>query len=279
MPHGNSSPHHNQSTPEGIAFYGDALARLAEAGIPFLVGGGYAIQVHTGIARATKDFDLFVLSEDVPRMMQIFASAGYRTELTFPHWLGKAFSGDELIDIIFSSGNGLCPVDQRWFEHAIDGIVLGLPVQVCPPEETIWQKAFIMERDRYDGADVAHLLRACGRGLDWQRLLERFGPHWRVLLAHLVLFGYVYPGERHAIPEWVLRELTGRLIADSSDPPEPVNEDHLCRGTLFSREQYEIDVDEWGYRDARLAPVGHMTNADVARWTAAAPGNGRQPSM
>ena len=26
-------------------------------------------------------------------------------------------------------------------------------------EESLWQKAFIMERERYDGADVAHLLR------------------------------------------------------------------------------------------------------------------------
>ncbi len=58
----------------------------------------------------------------------------------------------------------------------------------------IWSKAFIMERERYDGADIAHLILACGRDLDWRRLLGRFGRRWRVLLSHLVLFGFVYPG-------------------------------------------------------------------------------------
>ena len=61
-----------------------------------------------------------------------------------------------------------------------------------------------MERERYDGADVAHLLRAHGDRLDWPRLLRRFGPHWRVLLSHLVLFGFIYPGERALVPAWVM---------------------------------------------------------------------------
>ena len=42
-----------------------------------------------------------------------------------------------------------------------------------------------MERERYDGADVAHLFRHCSGLLNWERLVRRFGPHWRVLLSHL----------------------------------------------------------------------------------------------
>jgi hypothetical protein len=45
--------------------------------------------------------------------------------------------------------------------------VLGVPVRLCPPEEIIWSKAFIMERERYDGADISHLIRACQGRLDW----------------------------------------------------------------------------------------------------------------
>ena len=59
-------------------------------------------------------------------------------------------------------------VDDLWFTHAAPGRVLGVPVLLCPPEEMIWSKAFIMERERYDGADVAHLILACGRELDWR---------------------------------------------------------------------------------------------------------------
>jgi hypothetical protein len=58
-------------------------------------------------------------------------------------------------------------------------------------EETIWSKAFVMERERYDGADIAHLLRASAERLDWHRLLERFDAHWPVLLSHLILFGFI----------------------------------------------------------------------------------------
>jgi hypothetical protein len=249
---------------DAAAFYRRALEVLTAAELPFLVGGAYALARHAGIVRHTKDLDVFVLPEDCGRALAALAEAGYRTELTFPHWLGKAFDGDHLVDVIFSSGNGLCPVDRAWFDHAPTGDLLGWPVRFCPAEETIWSKAFLQERERFDGADIAHLLRARGRSLDWPRLLRRFGPHWRVLLAHLVLFGFAYPGERDAVPARVLDELTARLRRESHQPP---TDERLCRGTLLSREQYLVDVHEWGYTDARLRPDGPMAAEDVAHWT------------
>ena len=74
----------------------------------------------------------------------------------------------------------------------------------------IWQKALIMERERFDGADVAHVLRARADRLDWDRLLDRFAEHWPVLLSHLILFGYIYPEERAKIPARVMRTLLRR---------------------------------------------------------------------
>src|SRR5206468_1316705 len=97
--------------------------------------------------------------------------------------------------VIFSSGNGVAKVDDEWFEHATAGRFLGEDIQLCPPEEMIWSKGFLLERERCDAADVIHLIHARGPRLDWERLLRRFGPHWRVLLSHLILFGFVYPGE------------------------------------------------------------------------------------
>ena len=113
--------------------------------------------------------------------------------------------------MIFSSGNGIAVVDDGWFEHATEREVLGVNVQVAPPEESIWSKSFVMERERYDGADVAHIILAHGERLDWRRLIDRFGAYWRVLLSHLVLFGFIYPSERSRVPAWVLEELMQRL--------------------------------------------------------------------
>ena len=91
-------------------------------------------------------------------------------------------------------------------------------MKLCPPEEMIWSKAMIMERERYDGADVAHLFRHCSGLLNWERLVRRFGGNWRVLLSHLILFGFIYPGERALIPAAVMRELLNRLLAELDVP-------------------------------------------------------------
>jgi len=151
-----------------------------------------------------------------------------------------------------------------WFDHAPRADVLGMIVRLSPVEEMIWSKAFIQERERFDGADVLHLLRETGPSLDWPRLLMRFGDHWRVLLSHLILFGFVYPDKRQNIPAWVMDELTRRLSVS-----RPNVQNDVCYGTLLSREQYVYDVERWKYRDGRAQPEGPMTREQIEIWTAA----------
>jgi hypothetical protein len=239
------------------------LVDLTGAAVPFLVGGGYAFSLHTGIYRQTKDFDVFVRESDLPRVREVLERGGAEVELFAPHWLAKARHGELFMDVIYSSGNGIATVDDLWFEHATCAEVMGVPVRICPAEEMIWSKAFIMERERYDGADVLHLIHAQAGRLDWVRLASRFGEHWRVLLAHLTLFGFVYPQRRNAVPDWVMAELTRRLRREQRQPPPRMA---VCRGGLLSRSQYVVDVEQWGYRDGRLPPDGRMTRADIALW-------------
>lgn len=257
----------NAQPDRGSTFYQDALAVLLQSRRPFLIGGAYALERYTGIARDTKDLDVFLHPRDLDAVLAPFAEAGYRTEVTFAHWLGKVHAEGEVLDLIFSSGNGVARVDDAWFTHAPQATVLGVPVRLTPVEEMIWSKAFIMERERYDGADVAHLLRARAATLDWTRLLHRFEDHWRVLLSHLVLFGFIYPAERACVPDWAMAELIERLALETLAPGRPL--EAVCQGTLVSRAQYLVDVEAWGYQDARLHPRGRMTAEDIARWTAA----------
>lgn len=244
-------------------FYLTAMDALEAAGVSYLVGGAYALAHHAGIVRHTKDFDVFVRKDDSEKALHVLSAAGYRTEMVFPHWLGKAFDGDAFVDVIFGSGNGLCEVDEEWFTHAVDGIALGRRAMLCPAEETIWSKAFVQERERFDGADVNHLLLARGPTLDWDRLLRRFQGHERVLLTHLMMFGYVFPAERSHVPQKVINTLLERIRA------EPPVTEHVCRGTFISRQQYLPDIRKRGYRDARVQPQGPMHPDHVADWTAA----------
>ena len=255
--------------PSTARFYRRALQVLAAAHVPFLVGGAFAHACFTGIRRPTKDLDLFIRREDFDRVAALMHAQGWRAEISYPHWLAKVFAGDDFIDLIFNSGNGLTPVDDRWFKGNARAEVLGVPVLLANMEDSLLSKAFIMERERYDGADIAHTIQANAEQLDWTALLERFGPHWRVLLAHLTLFGYIYPGERHRVPRWVMDQLMLRLMAETRRPPGA--DPHLCAGTLLSREQYLHDVEQLGYVDGRLTPASTMTAQDVAVWTEAIP--------
>ncbi|MEM5786567.1 MAG: nucleotidyltransferase [Syntrophobacteraceae bacterium] len=245
-----------------IGFYKRALDVLNGSGIPYLVGGAYSLYHITGIYRDTKDLDIFIRAEDRTRTLNLFAEEGFETSITFPHWLAKVVSEGYLVDIIFNSGNAISEVDEQWFQYAEEGKVLGVPVRFVPAEEMIWSKGFIMERERFDGADVNHILLARGASLDWKRLLDRFSSHWRILFSHLVLFGFVYPSERNLVPEWVMRELMARLEPELANAPA----ERVCRGTLISRAQYKIDVDEHGFEDSRLIPNGKMTKKQISKW-------------
>lgn len=246
-----------------VPFYRAVLRALKQRDVPFLVGGTFAMARYTQIDRSTKDLDLMIRREDWPSVARALRLAGIFTRLSYPHWLGKALAGPAQVDIIFSSGNAIASVDDEWFRRSVPARVLGYEVALAPPEELLWSKAFLMERERFDGADVLHLILRAGPTLDWDHLVARFQGHERVLLAHLVLFSYAYPNEIGIVPRGVMKRLS------SAPNRRGIAGIRLCRGTLLSRAQYLVDVRDWGYRDARLPPFGNLSPGDTDRWTRA----------
>jgi len=243
-----------------VHFYREVLRALADSDIQFLIGGAFAFCRHAGIDLKTKDLDLMIEERTWPALARVLRAHGIYATLKFPHWLGKALSREGQVDIIFNSGAGVSPVDASFFEHGVRATVLGHRVRLCGVEELIWSKAFVMERERFDGADVLHLIRARADVMDWERLRHRFRGHEAVMLAHLILFRYVYPSERHRVPPWLLRELTQAERRGGRGPK-------VCRGTFLSRAQYLVDVEQWGYADARLPPFGDMSSRNWLLWT------------
>lgn len=259
-------PQENNIPVATLNFYRDVLELLNQASLPYLIGGAYALNHYSGINRETHDLDIFIKRDDYEKISDALTNSGFLTELTYPHWLGKIIRGDDVIDLVFSSGNGIAEVDDLWFQNAAPASIFGITTKLCPAEETIWSKAYIMEKERFDGADIAHLILARGAALDWSRLLGRFGSHWRLLLSHLCLFGFIYPNHRHAVPQWVMNKLTQKLEYETATPSP---EQDICGGTLLSRQQYLNDIQRWGYRDARLPPYGNMSQRDTEQWTQA----------
>jgi hypothetical protein len=87
-----------------------------------------------------------------------------------------------------------------------------------------------------------------------------------VLLAHLVLFGFVYPIDRTQIPAQVMCGLMARLEVELDNAPQ---QGALVQGTLLSREQFLPAIDHDGVADAHTRPDGPMTPEDVGIWTEA----------
>lgn len=234
------------ANPQAAAFYERALNELGTLNAPFLVAGTYAVSAYTGIRRQTKDLDIFCKGGDVLHILSHFRELGFRVVVEDERWLGKVFDEDAFFDVIFASSNGTMPVNEQWFAHARMGEILGIPVRLIGPTELVWSKCFIQDRNRFDGADITHMILKMHEEIDWHRLLDSMESHWEVLLAHLVNFRWVYPTERHKVPDWLLDELLLRLAKQRTLPP-PTNK--VCRGRILSKCDYRIDVDEWGFAD------------------------------
>lgn len=227
-------------------FYADVLQVVTQSGVPFLVGGTYALNSHTQVVRQTKDLDIFCRAVDYPRILEAGSAAGFDVEILDERWIAKLKRQEHFVDVIFGSINVIAPVNDQWFSASHTGTVLGVQVRVLPPTELVWSKSFLQDRHRYDGSDVAHLLLIKGQEIDWQRLLGYFNQYWEVLLIHLLNFRFIYPSERDRIPRWLLDELLERLRRQL-DLPKPTHK--TCRGHLFSPNDYLIDIREWGYGD------------------------------
>lgn len=230
-----------------------ALRVLNETGIAYIVAGAFAKHAYTGIWRDTKDLDIFLKPEDLKTALDALDAAGFETEIEFEHWLAKAHQEPYLIDLIFGTGHGRLQVDDAWFEHSQPVEIAGVQARLIPIEELIVSKAYIAERYRFDGADVAHLIRAARGKLDWRRMLGLLGPNRELLLWHLIHFDFVYPGHSEYLPQELIVQLfeEARERWSKGRPPAKV-----FRGTLLDAFSYIVDVEDWGYEDPRdLEPL------------------------
>jgi len=113
---------------------------------------------------------------------------------------------------------------------------------VMGAEELIASKIFVTRRERFDGADVAHLIYATRDILDWPRVFALVGEHWEMLLWSLIFYRYIYPRHANEVPRAVWHELLSHFERDLTDPKL----DAPFRGSLIDENMFAIDVQEWG---------------------------------
>ena len=228
--------------PEQERLFREVLQVLSQGGVPFVVSGAFALQQHTGIWRDTKDLDVFLAAQHVPQALECLINDGFECSVVDPVWLAKAHRGDFFVDLICGMSNAVIVVEESWVARGMPAEIVGVPVRVLAPEELIASKLFVTRRERFDGADIAHIIYGTRGRLDWERLLHLAGPHWEMLLWALVLFRYVYPARTFYVPAQVWRDLLQRFQYELANP----NPCAKFRGSLVDENMFAIDVHEWG---------------------------------
>lgn len=221
----------------------DVLQEMNESGIPYAVSGTFALAQHTGIWRDTKDLDLFLPVEDVGKALDYLQRRGYEIYVKDPTWLAKAKRNGYFVDLITGMSNGVLRVDRSWIDRSVDSQVLGIPVRVLNAEELIASKLFVAFRERFDGADVVHLIYASRNNpLDWPRLIQLMGDHWELLMWSMVFFHYLYPAHSNIVP----RDIWTTMIRRLEESLDHVDVRAPFRGSLIDENMFAIDVKEWG---------------------------------
>ena len=243
LPISSSSP--PQFPPDQENLFREVLQLLSEQGVPFVVSGAFALQTHTGIYRDTKDLDLFLSTEDAQRAIQVLQDDGFQCEVSDPVWLAKAHRGEFFVDLITGMSNGVVKVDRSWIDRATPSELFGVPVRVLGPEELILSKLFVTRRERFDGADIVHVIYGTHGQLDWDWLLQSVAEHWEVLYWMLLLFHYAYPAKVDYVPSRIWDDLMNRFQTAIRNP----DRNAPFRGSLIDPLMFAIDVDEWGMPD------------------------------
>jgi hypothetical protein len=246
-------PHENEEAPvtssipwepsgEQVQLFRDVLLILEVNEIPYAVSGAFALRQHTGICRFTKDLDLFLTAKNCVAALECLRASGLKCEIADSVWLAKAHRDGHFVDLITGMSNGMIVVEDSWIERARPAVVYGVVTRVLAPEELVASKLFVCRRERFDGADIAHIIYGTNGSFDWQREMQLADDHWEMLLWALVLFHYVYPAQSHYVPRSVWRELLARFQRAIDEPRSRA----LFRGSLIDDHMFAIDVDEWG---------------------------------
>jgi len=243
---------------EQQSLFREILELLEKKSVSFAVAGAFALREHTGICRDTKDLDLFLTPENAGPALRHLRDKGFECEVCDPVWLFKAHRDGFFVDLITGMSNAAIVVEDSWVERAKPATVEGVKTRVLAAEELVASKLFIARRERFDGADIAHVIYGTRGKLDWQRIFQLAGEHWEMILWVLVLYRYCYPAQTQYVPKEVWCDLLTRFHKVVSRPDTKAK----FQGSLVDDKQFAIDMNEWGlenlmieYRERRLKSI------------------------
>lgn len=223
------------------SLYRDIISEATRRQIPFAVGGGLTAMAYAGQLRDTKDIDIYIQPQDREAMIQVVSDIGlvdYYERVPYDrNWIFRAFREELIVDIMWAMANQRAQVDTQWLSGPSIS-VHGLTFKLLRPEETLWSKLYVLQRDRCDWPDVLNMLYSVGAELDWAHLLNRTDEDTPLLAALVRVFRWICPDRCNEFPSAVLEQLS---LAESA----PAGPDFWNRAKLLdSRPWFTPTLDE-----------------------------------
>jgi hypothetical protein len=216
--------------------YRAVLASARQRRIPFAIGGALAALTYAGGWRNTKDLDLYLRQADCPALQRILSEQGftdYYDVLAYDRrWIYRAHRGDIIIDVIWAMANQRTQVDETWLQGP-DVRVGSETVRLLAPEDSLWSKLYIIQKDRCDWTDCLNILYGVGPSMDWNRLIRNIGPDTALLAGLVSVFSWITPSRARELPAFVWERLQLRM------PDEDPDEETMRRRVNF------LDTRRW----------------------------------
>src|SRR4051795_12602140 len=147
-----------------------AGAALRDAGIDFLLGGSLASWARGG-PETRHDLDLMIKPEDVDTAVQALQAAGLHPEDPPEEWLGKAWGGDVLVDLIFAP-KGMAMNDEVLARGEVLS-VLGMEMRVMALEDVLVTKLMALSEHSLRYESLLPIARALREKVDWDDVRAR----------------------------------------------------------------------------------------------------------
>jgi hypothetical protein len=154
-----------------------SASALKADGIPFALGGGYALWVHGG-PEPSHDVDLVVAEADVEIAANSLAAAGLQVERPAEDWLFKAYVKEHdstepaeeppLVDVLHRLGG--VPVTKSLLDSSAEHEVLGIRIPVLPPTPIMIAKLQSFSEHYCDFEQPLLVVRAVREQLDWAEI-------------------------------------------------------------------------------------------------------------
>jgi hypothetical protein len=233
---------------EQAGVYARWLRILNDADVPYALGGAYAVYAYTDAWRDSKDLDVFLKPRHLKTALDALRQAGFETEVRDRFWLAKVHRPPFYMDLLFAVRHTTAlEVSSHWFASCLPAEFLGVRTCLLSLEELIASKIYLASRDRFDGADIAHLIRAVKGRVAWSHVVELLGGDEEIVLWHLLFFHYVYPGHADYLPTEMMEKAFERVRAGWRAPRSP----RSFRGMLLDPQVFATDRERWGYDDTR----------------------------